>query len=589
MTAVVPRRITREERLQQLVNEIDSMLAGKGLPKSCARCGVPCQTVRDLQLGDDFFLLTVPLNVCPRCAVQPPFPQKPLFPMEGNLPSIAASVLEHLVATADRVARVFNRTQAAARDRNRPTLDALVRTIAPYGRVLEAFAQTIVTCDKSGLRETNGPAESQRLRNALSFLQPYSYLNTGDELKQSGLPVPILSGYPEIIDGRIQQAVDQERPDGPLLVQVGAVLLPGRRWEFDCQLFSHSSHASLERLRRRILQSLESLPTWPVAYPVVWAVRRSFARAWVNLHQELQRPFQSWSLRIVWPGDTYARTACRFYGLTLPQQPLSFQAEDFDAIERCLPESAPIKMLHAEFLMACRRHHEALDIWHALAEKFPDDTDVVLRRIACLAQSGQLERAASECHKYILGHRNAANAYASLSELQFALGLHAESLKTIDQALALKEAAEFFQARAGILAEMGRFPEATSAVNTAIFQDRNCAVAYLLRAKIRLHARQHEDAIEDLNQYHRCAGKSVQSLQLQTVAWRALGRTAEAERAYRTVIQESPHNLVFRVELAAFLTQTGRHETARQECNRIIELAPHLRLRTPSVPRQKLK
>ncbi len=103
--------------------------------------------------------------------------------------------------------------------------------------------------------------------------QSYSYLNTADELKQSGLPVPILSGYPEIIDGRIQQAVDQERPDGPLIVQV-VRLFPGRRWDFDCQLLTNSSHASLERLRRRILQTLESLPTWPVAYPVVWAVRR---------------------------------------------------------------------------------------------------------------------------------------------------------------------------------------------------------------------------------------------------------------------------------------------------------------------------
>ena len=235
---MVPQRMTREERLQQLVNEIDSMLAGEGLPRSCVRCGVPCQTVCDLELVDDIFLLTVPLNVCARCAVQLPFPPKRLFPLEGNLSSIAASVLEQVVATADRVARVFNRTQAAARDRDRPTLDALVRTIAPYGRVLEAFPQTIVTCAKSGLRETNGPAESQRLRNAIRLWQSYSYLNTPDELKQSGLPVPILSGYPEIIDGRIQQAVDQERPDGPLIVQVGAVLLPGRRWEFDCQLLT---------------------------------------------------------------------------------------------------------------------------------------------------------------------------------------------------------------------------------------------------------------------------------------------------------------------------------------------------------------
>lgn len=489
---------------------------------------------------------------------------------------MAASVLEPVRAMAARVARVLNHAEAAVNDRDRPTLDALVRTIIPYGRLLEAFPQTSVTPATNGLRQTVGPAEAERFIGAIQGWQSYFYLTSSDELKKSGLPVAILTSYAEIIDGRIKPVIDQERPERPLIVQVGAVLLPGRRWDFDCQVVTTSSRPSLDRLKGRILQALKSLPTWPVAFPVVLAVKRACAKPPASLHQALQRPFRSWSLRVLWPGLTCGETARRFYEITVPQKPLAIQAEDFAAIERCLPESAPLRVLHAEFLMAFQRHNEALDLWNALVREFPDDTDVVFRQIACLGQSGQLERAASECQKYILRRPNEANAYATLADLQFRLNLHAESLKTIDRALALKEDAAFFQARAGILAEMQRFPEAMIAVNTAVSQDRDCAIAYLLRAKLQLHAKKYEEAIEDLNQYHRCAGKSVPSLQLQTTALRALGRIAEAEQAYRAAVEQSPHNLALRVALADFLTQAGRLESARQECDRIIELAPQL-------------
>jgi hypothetical protein len=438
---------SRDDRLQKLVNEIYSMLASEGLPRSCAVCGAACCTVRDLQVEDDSFALTVPLRVCSQCAHQPPFPRRPLFPLEGNLSSMAASVLAYARAIVAWVASAVNPKEAAPSDRDRPTLAALVKTNPPYGRLLEAFPETTVSCAKTGQLREAGQFERQRFRGDAQVWQSYFYLTTPDELKKSTIPALILSSYPEIIDARLKQVVDHERPQEPLIIQVGAVLLPGRHWDFDCQLLTTASHAPLDSLKCQVLDTLRSLPTWPVAYPVVIVVRRGFGKPPASLRQALPQPFKSWLARILLPGLFYGEVARRFYDVTLPTEPLAVEVEDCAAIQRCLPKSAPLKILHAEFLTVLQRHDEALDIWSALIEELPDEQEVVFRRIACLARSGQLERAASECQKRICRYPSEATAYATLADLQVGMNLLSESLKTIDRALALKEAAEFFRTR----------------------------------------------------------------------------------------------------------------------------------------------
>jgi tetratricopeptide (TPR) repeat protein len=567
---------SRDDRVRKLVNEIYSMLASEGLPSSCAVCGAACRTVRDLKIEDDGFALTVPSRVCSQCALQPPFPRRPLFPLEGNLSSMAASVLAHARAIVAGIKRAINRKEAAPNDRDRPTLDALIKTNPPYGLLLEAFPETTVSCAKTGQLREAGQFERQRFRGDAQVWQSYFYLTTPDELKQSVIPAVILFSYPEIIDARLKEVVDQARLREPLIIQIGAVLLPGRRWDFDCQVLTTSVHASTDRLKNQVINTLTSLPTWPVAYPVVLAVRRGFGKPPASRYQALQQPFQNWFARILLPDLTHAETARRFYEVTLPTEPLAVEVEDCVAIQRCLPNSAPLKMLHADLLSVLRRPDEALDIWDALIEEFPDEAEVVFRRIACLTRYGQLERAASECQKRISRCPDESAAYATLADLQVSMNLIAESLKTIDRALALKETAEFFRSRAGILAQLGRLDEAMSAVNTAVFQDRNCASAYMLRAKLHLQAKNYKEALDDLHEYHRCAGKSVESVKLQTMALRSLGCLADAEQAFRSAVQEAPRNLALKMELADFLAQTGRLESARQECDRIIESAPQL-------------
>jgi tetratricopeptide (TPR) repeat protein len=573
---VAPRPTTPQERLQPLISQIQAMLAGEGLPRSCALCGTSCGTVRDFDLDDSIFSITVPLPVCPRCAFQPPFAEKPLFPLEGNLSAMAADVWAKVRATAARVARLLNKTEAAT-GRSRPTQDALLRTIAPYARLLDNFPQASVACANNRLRAAVGAAEAQQFSQAVRFWPCYFALNTADELKRSGLPIQFLAGYLEIIDGRIKQVLDQERPDAPLLVQVGAVLLPGRRWDFDCQLLSNSPQPSFDQLRDRILEALQSLPTWPVAFPFVVAVKRAMNRPPAALRLEYPLPFRNWSRRVFAPELKYGEAARQFYEVSLPPpEALGVQPEDCAAIADCLPEDVPLKMLHAELLMAYRRQDEALDVWSDLAQRFPDDAEVVFRRIAGLGNSGQIERAAAECQKYIARHPQEAQPYAALSNLQLRMGLHTESLKTIDEALARREHPEFFQARATILTATEEIPEALSALNTAIFLNRDWAPAYLLRAKLQLRAENYRDAIEDLHQYHRCAGKSVPSLQLQSMALRAVGRLDEAEQAYRSAIEESPEDVALRVELADFLGQSGRPEAAKEECDKLLQIYPQL-------------
>jgi tetratricopeptide (TPR) repeat protein len=115
--------------------------------------------------------------------------------------------------------------------------------------------------------------------------------------------------------------------------------------------------------------------------------------------------------------------------------------------------------------------------------------------------------------------------------------------------------------------------EAMSAVNTAIFQDRDCADAYLLRAKLHLQAERREAALGDLSQFERCVGKTLESLEMQSGALLALGRIVEAEQIWRTALEEAPQNLDLKLHWAEFLAQTGKLESAKQECDRIIQSA----------------
>jgi tetratricopeptide (TPR) repeat protein len=561
-----PRTPASADDLKRIIGEIHAMLARGGIGTQCVVCQASSWTVLDIQIAHDDFLLTVPLTVCRRCAVRPPFPPT-LFSWRWCR-QIARSVRGALGGRSKGVPADLPPA---------PTLQSLIDKVPQYQLLTSAFPEFTLSCvSDSGPRYTGLFPEAKRFLRTAQLRRDCSYLIDNAELNRAGLPALVLAAFGELVDAKIRQSIDPVAAKKPCIVQVGVALLPDRQWRFDIQILGAKRR---EPFVRQLRESLESLPTWPVSYPVVFAVRRVFADPPDELFQEVRRPFDEWSARTQFSGPTsYSEAACRAYDITLPRGPIILDSADCLPLLRCLPENLPLRILHADMLQMQGRREEELAIYEALLEESPEDANLVYRRILCLAGAGHLERAAFECQRRIEQFPQEAAAYALLADFQCRLDCPAEGLKTIDKAIAQQEAADSFRLRGTILAQLGRFSEAMSAANTAIFQDRDCGAAYMLRAKLLLHEQRREEALADLKEFDRCGGKSLESLELQSATLLAEGRVSDAEQAWRTATEEAPHNLDLRVHWAEFLAQTGKLESAKQECDQVVSTADHFAL-----------
>ena len=530
----------------------------------CVACGTATQLVREIHVDHPHFDMTVPLPICRNCSTKSPFPHNG-FPWVWK--RAAAKIYEcfaHLSGWRSRLSDQRRKSETSLRD--------LFARVQVYQILLKLFPETAVTPGKvrdlgDSTNETEEARYLRKLRRRLSI----SYLMTSEDVARSGIPHTLLTSYPEIVDEHIRGAVSFTSDRPAIIVQVAAVLLPGRRWQFDVHEVTSLVKNSDEQLVQKLRKMLESIPTWPVSYPVVFVVRRSFGRDSEKLQDRVNHPFDSWSRVLVLPDPTtYCEMALKVYEVKNVSDSIEFRVEDCVALSQCLPQSLKLKLLHANGLQILGRTEEELELYDRLIEEYPDDETIVHKRIMCLSNAGQLERAASECQRRLERHPDDAGACALLANLQLGLNHPEESLKQIDAALALRKSSHFWCVRSNILGALGRSGEALSSVNIAIFSDHNCAPAYLLRARFHLQAGRTEQALQDLTDYERCAGLSLELIQLKTEALVLLKRIGEAEKVFQSALNHAPENTILRMQWAEFLGQNGKLESARQQCDHIL-------------------
>ncbi|HEY0984213.1 tetratricopeptide repeat protein [Schlesneria sp.] len=444
--------------------------------------------------------------------------------------------------------------------------------VPTYQKLFAAFPAITVTAGP--VRDISlipDPGEDLRFLSNLQQRTSVSYLMTAEEVSRSGIPHSLLFSYPEIVSDLIQREVGDVRDNQAILSQVAAVLLPGRTWQFDVQVLASNARQRTDSVAQKLRRKLEQIPTWPVAYPIVFVVRRSFGRASRNLQDLVIHPFEDWSRRVVLPDVTsFCEMALKVYEVEEVKDLIEFRLEDCQALIECSPKSVKLKLLHANGLQILGRVQEELEVYDRLIEEYPDDGTVVHKRIMCLSNAGQLERAASECQRRLERHPEDADAFVLLANLQLDMNHAEESLKQINSALAIQKSAHFWCVRANILSTLGRTSEALSSVNVALMSDFDCSQAYLLRAKFHLQAGRTEQALKDLNDYERCVGLSLDSIQMKAEALAQLKRIGEAEQVFRSALDYAPENVILRMQWAEFLGQNGKLESARQECDQIL-------------------
>lgn len=552
--------------LDRRINDIRFMLGNSRLPKNCQICGHACKTVHDVQVDHPDFCFVVPVRICESCVAETPSPP-------------SGQAWERI---RDKFLRLWSRLTNSHRSTSSglPTGKASAQFATPlfdsvpeYRELKQSFPDlSIAFVRHEGFREAASPnSEAERFLKSVQIRISCSNLIGELELAKSGLPSVILAAFIEAIDKLLIQFIKEQASSDDLIAQVGAALLPERKWEFDIQVSILADKAVRNRFVNRLRQLLESLPTWPVKYPVVFVVRRATGYPAEDLYNALVAPFDFWAARVQGKDKlTYAEMAVRVYNLNESTAPVTIELGDIIALEKLLPDSTSLKLTHADLLQAMGQQTEALEIYSKLVERLPDDPGLFHQYLFCMAADGQLERAAFECQQRIARYPDDASAHAHLAKLHAELNQPLDALKQVEKAISLKESADYYQLRAGFLTDLERFDDALSAVNAAIYMDRSLGRGYFLRGRLHLRAGRFDEALTDLIECDRCMGRSFESLQMQATALIALGRVKQAEQSYRAAIAEAPNNLELKLQWIDFLVHTGKLESARQECDAII-------------------
>ncbi len=579
-----PNSPARQVEVDSLIHHIYSTLVSGGWGGKCAACRNQCRSVRDVAIDHDEFLFIVPLCLCNRCA------RSPLFRSRADGDSGLAPAIGVAVAFLFLISQMWilagislamaaglffweSRDPQESEEKKHASLRKLLSSTRPYPQLLEEFGD--VTLQLPSLvrgRDLDHSSEAELFLRRILIRRQQSLLANEDEMQKSYLPAVILESYFEMVDRRVKQVFCNEKS---AIVQVGGVLLPNRQLQFDIAM---AAEAATSSLREQLKQELESVPAWPVAYPVVFVLRRIFGSPDSRLESRVSPPFARWSVLL--DGDegdsetTYAELAIRVYKLKPATDQIEIELEDCDAIRRCLPDSVPLQFFHARLLRTQEQYETALSMYDKLLEEHRElEEGVDQERVACYAEVGQFERAATLCQRQLSRNPDNSTFLAFLAQLQLNLNQPAEALSTIDRVVSDRNTSSILHMRAVILVELERWDEARSALNLAIFQDLNFAPAYFLRASLFLQNRRAEEALADLSQFHRCASPTFDSLQLKAGALVALGRALEAEQSYRELTEEYPDNLALRLQMAEFLAQTGKLESAKEECEAVIKLA----------------
>ena len=558
------------EALNDAFSSIHFRLQHESLEQNCVSCGSQSHLIRDVQIDHAEFYLTVPLHLCRSCSSSPPFPP---VPSESTWRRVVRYGLDWFA----------RRRMGATRPQPRPepgltTLPGVLKSIPQYAELLRLFPDVSLSlAGIRGLDRSEAASEGARFLSNSRLRRSVSYLMNADEAVRSNLPQTVLTIYPEIVDNLIMQSVATSWRKENFIVQIAAVLLPGRIWQFDTQIVTSSRAVAQDRLLKEFERVLQTIPSWSVAYPVVFTVRRIFGTPTESLDSRLLPAFDRWStvLQLSDP-VTYCEMAMKVHKIVPSHVPFEFEISDCEALCRCLPGSVALRVLYAKGLRVLGRYVEELEIYDRLSQEFPDDEVIIHERILALANAGQFERAAFECQRRIERQPTDAAAHALLAKLQLTLQHPHDGLKQIDIALALGKTADFCSIRANILTILERYDDALSAANLAILSDLNCASAYLLRAKLHLRAGRKEQALADLSDFERCAGISHESLNLQSEILVSLGRVGEAEQLFQSAIRETPHNLMLKLQWAEFLGQIGKLESARQACDQVIEVSDQI-------------
>ena len=565
--------------LDRAVGQIDEMLRLGRLPRNCSVCRASTESVCEVWLQHEDVTLLLPVRICRRCAIR-----ASLLARETVLPaailSLALMMLVVFVATPDIplalaclvVAAValleMQRSRMAARRSKVPRPDNLAR-VSEYRDLLAAIPDATLMYAPASYSLAVEPLEMhRRFAESVKFARVTACLNSEAELMRCQIPLTIGNAMVEIVDRAIIRFFQETVPGRRYYAQVVCAVLPGNRNAFEVQGLPVNVTA-------RLLHNLSALPSWPVEYPFVFVVQRRIRGGQSSAQSQIERPLVNW-WRLTAPCEelSFAEIARRFHHIETPSEPVAFTVRDVEALRAQLPDDTELAVFHAEVLSATGLHRESLAIQDSLVESHPGEVRFRHLRVSCLEAADQLERAAAECQAILAESPADAATRGYLAHLQLRMGRPEDAIRTVTQALATEEQPRLYLVRAQARTAMGQFQSAMADLNSALSLDADSAGAYLLRSRLHMDARQFDETIADVDQYHRTAGPSFESLLIKSAALRAKGVPDEAAKVLTEVTRDGIDHPLLKIQRAECLTDAGKLELALEECDGVIRQIP---------------
>ena len=579
----VPEYSTQVQRerlriLHELRRELDQLPVNS----VCTSCGHSTDHLLKVSLENQVFRCVVPVPVCAACAKRPPFVLKGVE-LRWRLFSVAifaafilaagqlwlpclivamfAAGIAVLVPGPKRITVAERRVQLDKFFRTVPHIHAL-RTLEP-----DLLAEVPLR-DSTVSTHVNLPLHI--LDNSFESFESFQFWTSFAELGKSEVHPQLLELLIERIIKVTTQTLRNAELDEETAVQIDFALLPGRRCEFEIQAISRNS----EFIRKCLIPELRSLPSIAVRGPLVFSYRRCKEKGVQNLNQ-LTYPFLSWKDKLAWTsGGTYSELAMQIFEITPSEEFRVITADDCAAWRTLgeLPDSVAVEF--ADLLVAENHRLEAAAVLEEQILISPDNGFLKYRLALILYVLDQVERAAALSQQLLQQFPTFTEAYALLAHLQLEMQRPQDAQQTLKSAPKENRSARFWLTSAHVADALKEEGAALGYVNTAILKDHSYADAFQLRAEILQRQGKPSQALEDIRQAETHGVMSLQLIRLKVKVLNQLQQPDQAIAALSEALRVSPGHPVLLLMRADTLTDVGKLELAKEDCESLLQNDP---------------
>ncbi|MBL8818246.1 MAG: tetratricopeptide repeat protein [Planctomyces sp.] len=529
------------------------------------------------------FKCTLPLPVCPRCALPPtlilcgiderwwwaaPAVLAALFLANAQLwlpcclmAAVAAAILlwywtSKRISITDRFLRY----------------EQVFRKVAPLQTLRTNVPDLTVSVPlryASVSRDLTTPVSI--LEESITCFDHVHLLFSFSDLERSNVHPVLLNLLISKIIELTKLALSDARFDSDAAVQVDFVLLPERPTQFDIQVTGRNS-----RLLYGLLETpLNSLPTVAVRWPLVFSYRRWKDHVGRKIPSFATPFFSLWQSKLDGQsGISYSDAAIIVFNISPPLDLPTLTANDYPAWRKLGEVPDSLVAAHILLLQTLNKFEEAIAVFEDQIKASPLNVSLRFEFAVCLNNADLPERAAAVCQQIIEEVPSFANVYPLMAHLMLSMRRPLDAQQILLSAPQNDRSAVFWYQQARVALTLEDVQRSLGHLNTAILKDLSFSLAYRLRAQIFFEQEKYSLALEDILLAEKYGGLSSTLLQLKVSVLKRLGHSEQIIKMLSDALHihpADPSTLLMRSESFA---DAGKTELALDDVEQALRISP---------------